>query len=115
MIASSGSNRAGDERREARPGGVSRAGELGRVDAQLGLDMGGERVMLGEMLTNLPGQRRRQALGLIEAGQLGYLRVRGLGELAALPDKHRPLRVPLAGHRDVLSGCHRQRASEQPG
>jgi hypothetical protein len=50
--------RAVDERQEAREGGVTRAGQLGRVDAELGTGVDGERVMLGEPLGDLPGLSR---------------------------------------------------------
>jgi hypothetical protein len=71
--------RPGHERAEARDGGVAGAGELLRVDAELGLGVGGQRVAGGQLLGDVPGQVRRRALGLVDPRQLGQLRPRGLG------------------------------------
>ncbi len=93
---------------------MARTGQLLRVDAQFGLSMGGQRITGHQLLGDMPGQAGLQALGFIDLRQLVGLRLRRLGEHAALQREHRPLSVTLAAHGDVLSGCHGQRPGEQP-
>ncbi len=77
-------------------------GQLFRVDAQLGLGVGRQRVAGGQPFGDMPGQAGLQAFRHIDPGQLRHLCLRRLGELASLQREHRPLGVTLAAHRHML-------------
>jgi hypothetical protein len=66
------------------------AGDMRWVEAQFGLGVSAERVVGGQLRSDLPGQVAVQALGLVQAGQFGAC---GLGELALFQPEQRALGV----------------------
>ena len=76
-IATSGSSAPHGERHRRRGRGLDRAGQFFGVDVQLGVEVGGQRVVRGQLDGHLLGGRLGQALGLVQRGQLGELRASG--------------------------------------
>ena len=115
VIVSSGSSAPSVKDEHRGEGGVPGAGEVVRVDAELGLGVRAERVVLGE----LPGHLQREVLAEplldVEPGELLELLLGLVPQLAPLLVQQRQLGVLLGAHRDVLAGGHAQRARRQPG
>ena len=84
-IASSGSSPPTVNASERRPRRVPRAGQLVRVDAQLGLGVRLERVVRGQLAGDLDGQLGGQALLLVDLGELPLFLLRHRLELVAAP------------------------------
>src|SRR6478736_2582768 len=106
---------ADDEGEHRGAGGVPRVGQVGRVDAELGLGMRGQRVVGRELARDLGCQLASHPLGLVELGQLLELALGVLVQLLALERQERPLRVTLGADRDVLAGSHRHGTRGQGG
>src|SRR6478752_735232 len=106
---------ADDEGEHRGAGGVPRVGQVGRVDAELGLGMRGQRVVGRELARDLGCQLASHPLGLVELGQLLELALGVLVQLLALERQERPLRVTLGADRDVLAGSHRHGTGGQGG
>ena len=104
--------REGSHRRERR---APRVRDVVGVDAQLGLGVRAERVVLGELLGDLEGEVLGQSLRHVDAGQLLQLVRRVVAELAAFLLQERQLGVALGADRDVLPGRHAQCARRQAG
>ena len=80
---------------------------------ELGVQVGGERVVFGELAGDHPGGLRTQALGLVQRGEFGELQLRLLAQLPFLRVELGLLGVALAGHRHVFAEGHRHRARDQ--
>ena len=98
--------RADGERHQRGAGSVPRVGEVVGVDAELGLRVRSEGVVGGQLLGDLERECGGEALGRVEARQLGQLRLGLLAQLADLLGDQRLLRVALGAHRDVLAHRH---------
>jgi hypothetical protein len=77
-------HRAEGERERGGPGRLPGAGEVFGVDRELGVEVGGERVVLGELAGDGARGLRAQALGFVGCREFGELQLGVLTQLAFL-------------------------------
>src|SRR4029077_7002123 len=94
---------AGSERQGRCPGGLEWVGDVGGVDVQFGIEMGGQGTAGAQLDGDGVGGGRGKALGFVQGGQLGQFGLRGGGEFAFLLLDLRAFAVALAGDGYVLA------------
>ena len=93
------------------PGG----GQLLLVHAVLGAQVGGQRVVRGELFYHGPRGRPGKPLAMVDVDQLIEFFPGRVLQVVAFPGDQRLLGVALAGHRHVLAHGHCGGAGQQAG
>ncbi|MBM7791211.1 ribosomal protein S18 acetylase RimI-like enzyme [Tenggerimyces flavus] len=106
---------AGEERDGRGERGVPGVDDVVLVEAELGLEIGTERVVLGQLDGHGTGGLGAEALLLVDADELLELLLRHLLELFLLLRDQRALTVPLAADGDVLPERHRHCPANERG
>src|SRR5579859_1097470 len=90
------------------------AGHLIRIDAQLRLRVGAERIIRGQMHGHLPRQLRGQPPRLVQARELGELIFGRIGELTALLIQGSTLGITVRTDRHILPAASDEDPASSP-